>query len=162
MTIEQTALAAELLYREALYLDRRQWDAWLALFHEDAEFWVPAWNGEDEPAGDPASESSLLYASKRSELEDRVRRVRSDRSVVLPRTAHIVTNVLALEGKEGAIEVNSNWTIEVYDVKRREEHLVFTRCEHLLVRAEPGWRIGRRKAILLNDTLPAMMDFYTI
>ncbi|HUB96226.1 MAG TPA: aromatic-ring-hydroxylating dioxygenase subunit beta [Stellaceae bacterium] len=165
MTVEASAFAAEFLYREALYLDRRQWDAWLALYHEDAEFWVPAWKNEEEPTADPATEISLLYTSKRSELEDRVWRVRSGRSIAsvpLPRTAHNVTNVLALEGRDGTLEVTSNWTIEVFNVKRRDEHVFYTRCEHLLVRAEQGWRIRRRKAILLNDTLPTMMDFYTI
>jgi hypothetical protein len=42
------------------------------------------------------------------------------------------------------------------------KHLFSARCEHLLVPGNPGWRIRRRKAILLNDTLPTMMDFYTI
>jgi 3-phenylpropionate/cinnamic acid dioxygenase small subunit len=165
MNIEQTAVAAELLYREALYLDRRQWDAWLALYHGDAEFWVPAWKSEDEPTADPAAEISLIYTSNRSELEDRVWRVRSGRSIAsvpLPRTAHIVTNVLALEGRDGALEVTSNWTIEVFNPKRRTENLFFTRCEHLLVKGGQAWLIRRRKAILLNDTLPTMMDFYTI
>jgi len=33
------------IHREALYLDERRWDDWLALYHDDAEFWVPAWRG---------------------------------------------------------------------------------------------------------------------
>jgi len=89
--------AADLLYREALYLDERRWDDWLALYDEAAEFWVPAWKSEDQPTDDPSSEVSLVYAARRSELEDRVWRVRSGQSIAstpLPRTAHIVTNVL--------------------------------------------------------------------
>jgi 3-phenylpropionate/cinnamic acid dioxygenase small subunit len=160
-----TETAADLLYREALYLDQRRWDEWLALYAEDAEFWVPAWKSEDQPTDDPAAEVSLIYTGKRSELEDRVWRVRSGQSIAsmpLPRTAHIVTNVLGADAAGGTIESSSIWTTHVFNVKRREAHLFFARCEHRLVRAGDGWRIRRRKAILLNDTLPTMLDFYTI
>jgi 3-phenylpropionate/cinnamic acid dioxygenase small subunit len=162
---EATETAADLLYREALYLDERRWDDWLALYDEAAEFWVPAWKSEDQPTDDPSSEVSLVYAARRSELEDRVWRVRSGQSIAstpLPRTAHIVTNVLGRADAGGAIDASSIWTIHVFNVKRREEHLFFARCEHRLTRAGGAWRIKRRKAILLNDTLPTMLDFYTI
>jgi 3-phenylpropionate/cinnamic acid dioxygenase small subunit len=162
---EATDIAADILYREALALDERRWDDWLALFHEEIEFWVPAWKSEDDPTDDPATEISLIYTSRRSELEDRVWRVRSGRSIAsvpLPRTAHVVTNVLAEPDGSAAIEARSIWTTQVFNVKRREEHLFFTRCRHRLVRVGADWRIRRRKAILLNDTLPTMLDFYTI
>jgi 3-phenylpropionate/cinnamic acid dioxygenase small subunit len=157
--------AADILHREALALDERRWDDWLALFDEKVEFWVPAWKSEDEATDDPANEVSLIYASARSELEDRVWRVRSGRSIAsvpLPRTAHIVTNILAAPEGNEAIEVRSIWTTHVFNVKRREEHLFFSRCRHRIVRAGANWLIRRRKAILLNDTLPTMLDFYTI
>lgn len=159
-----TEAATELLYREALALDERRWDDWLALYDEAAEFWVPAWKSEDQPTDDPANEISLVYASRRSELEDRVWRVRSGQSIAsvpLPRTAHIVTNVLGQDA-DGGIAASSLWTTHVFNVKRREGHLFFARCEHRLIRAGSDWRIRRRKAILLNDTLPTMLDFYTI
>lgn len=162
---EATETAADLLYREALYLDERRWDEWLGLYHAEAEYWIPAWKSEDQPTADPATEISLIYTAARSELEDRVFRVRSGRSIAsvpLPRTAHIVTNVLARADADGAIAASSIWTTHVFNVKRREEHLFFSRCEHFLVRAGADWRIRRRKAILLNDTLPTMLDFYTI
>jgi 3-phenylpropionate/cinnamic acid dioxygenase small subunit len=162
---DATETAAELLYREALYLDQRRWDEWLGLYHAEAEFWVPAWKSEDEPTADPATEISLIYTSALSELADRVWRVRSGKSIAsvpLPRTAHIVTNVLAAADASGAIAASSIWTTHVFNVKRREEHLFFARCEHRLVRVGADWRIRRRKAILLNDTLPTMLDFYTI
>ena len=37
------AEAENLLYREAALLDEGSWDDWLALFTEDAVFWMPAW-----------------------------------------------------------------------------------------------------------------------
>ena len=47
-------------------------------------------------------------------------------------------------------------------MKRREQSLFFARCEHRYARAGTSWLIRRRKALLLNDTLPTMLDFYTI
>ena len=36
-------LASDLLFQEAEALDCQNWTGWLALYHEDAEFWMPAW-----------------------------------------------------------------------------------------------------------------------
>jgi len=30
------------LYREARYLDERQWEQWLELYAPDVEYWMPA------------------------------------------------------------------------------------------------------------------------
>jgi benzoate/toluate 1,2-dioxygenase subunit beta len=160
------AIAADLLYREGLALDEQRWDDWLALYHTEAEFWVPAWKSEGEPTDDPATEISLLYTSTRAQLEERVWRVRSGKSIAstpLPRTAHAVTNVLLMPGADPAIiAARSVAAIHIYNVKRREQHVFFARCEHRLVRVGTDWRIRRKKVILLNDYVPAMLDFYTL
>ena len=41
--------AEELLYREALLLDRGEWDEWLDLYLPDALFWMPSWRDETSP-----------------------------------------------------------------------------------------------------------------
>jgi benzoate/toluate 1,2-dioxygenase subunit beta len=159
-------IAAGLLYREALYLDERRWDEWLALFEERIEFWVPAWKSESEPTEDPMSEVSLFYLTARRELEERVARVRSGKSIAsmpLPRTAHCVTNIIAeADAAGGTLAVRCNTTTHIYNVKRREPHLVFARAAYTLARADAAWRIRRKKLLLLNDYIPTMMDFYTI
>ena len=43
----------QFLYREARYLDDRDWDAWLSLYAHDAEFWMPAWDDDDTLTEDP-------------------------------------------------------------------------------------------------------------
>ncbi|MBL4622222.1 MAG: hypothetical protein JKY89_07470 [Immundisolibacteraceae bacterium] len=55
------ARCADLIYSEGRLVDLREWDAWLDLFQEDAEYWVPAWNGEFEYTVDPDGEISLIY-----------------------------------------------------------------------------------------------------
>jgi len=163
---ELTEIATDLLYREALYLDERRWDEWLALYDSPLEFWVPAWKSEDEPTRDPESEVSLLYLTTHLELEERVARVRSGRSAAstpLPRTAHAVANILVEPDAEAdALAVRSIATTHIYNVKRREPYLVFARNQYLLVETATEWRIRRKKVLLLNDYIPTMMDFYTI
>lgn len=168
MTGEPALLAAasDLLFREALALDEQRFDDWLALYHEDAEFWVPAWKSESEPTDDPETEVSLIYSASRVDLEERVWRARSGRSVAsvpLPRTAHIVSNVLLAPSDDAAVlEVRSLATTHVFNVKRREQKVFFARARHQLVANGGAWQIRRKKLILLNDYLPTMLDFYCI
>ncbi len=93
--------AEEFLYREAHFLDERRWNDWLALYDEQAEFWVPAWRDESEATDDPETKVSLIYISSRVQLEERVTRVRSTRSAAsspLPRTAHALSNIMVMPG----------------------------------------------------------------
>ena len=60
------AEATELLYREAHYLDTQRWDDWLALYREDAEFWMPAWKDahaltESPDSFSPTAASALAH-----------------------------------------------------------------------------------------------------
>ena len=59
------------------FLDERRWDDWLGLYHEQAEFWVPAWRDEDEATEDPENEIALIYILSRVQLEERLSRLRS-------------------------------------------------------------------------------------
>ena len=155
-----------LLYLEAHYLDTQRWDEWLELFVEDCEFWVPAWKAEHELTSDPKRELSLVYIPARSGLEDRVWRVRSGRSVAsmpMPRTQRSITNVLVKnEGTPEAMTVLSNWTVHMFTTKDRESHVFFGRAEHDLVQRDGVWKIRRKKVVLLNDRMPAALDFYCL
>jgi len=164
--------AAEFLYREALYLDTRRFDEWLELFVPDCEYWVPAWKNESETTSNPKRELSLIYYAARAGLEDRVWRVQSGRSIAskpLPRTQHAIGNVLAEPapdgaGADGVLKVHSNFTVHQFRTKSRETEVLYGRYEHELVPAGPGGalRIRRKKIILLNDYMPAMLDFYSL
>jgi 3-phenylpropionate/cinnamic acid dioxygenase small subunit len=160
------AAASDLLFREALALDEQRFDDWLALYHDDAEFWVPAWKSASEPTDDPETEVSLIYSARRADLEERVWRARSGRSVAsipLPRTAHIVSNILLAPSPDpGVLEIRSLATTHVFNVKRREQTVFFARARHQLVAVGGAWRIRRKKLILLNDYLPTMLDFYCV
>jgi 3-phenylpropionate/cinnamic acid dioxygenase small subunit len=153
--------AEELLYREALLLDRRDWDGWIALYLPDAVFWVPAWRDETNPTEDPDRELSLIWYRGRRHLEERVWRVRSGLSVAstpLPRTVHAVANVLV----EADGSIVAGFTVHLHDVRAERSHVFFGRYEVLVAREAGEWRIARKKILLLNDVIPAVLDFYSI
>jgi 3-phenylpropionate/cinnamic acid dioxygenase small subunit len=160
------AIATDVLYREALYLDTQRWDEWTALFTEDCEYWVPAWKGEHTPTADPRREISLIYYTKRAGLEDRVWRARSNRSVasfVLPRTQHAITNILLGEPlNDTTISVQANFTTHQFSPKEKAVEVFFGRYEHTLLLQCTTWRIARKKIILLNDYLPAKVDVFSL
>jgi benzoate/toluate 1,2-dioxygenase beta subunit/2,4,5-trichlorophenoxyacetic acid oxygenase 2 len=160
------AICADLLYREGLYLDRQDWDSWLALYAEDAVFWIPAWLDEHRPTSDPDREVSLIYHPSRIGLEERIMRIRTRKSVTalpLPRTVHMVTNILPAQMTEDSIEVTASWTVHDFDPRVSKQHMYFGRYEHTLRREANGaWRIVRKKVLLTNDMIPTALDFYSV
>lgn len=159
------AEAEDLLYREALVLDRGEWDAWLELYTTDAIFWMPAWRDEVTPTSDPDSELSLIYYRGRRNLEDRVWRARSGMSVAsspLPRVVHAVTNVVLESADETGGRTASSFTVHLHDRRSERSHVFFGRYEHHLVHHDGAWRIAAKKILLLNDVIPTVVDFYSI
>ena len=95
MNLSYEALQA-FLYREARLLDDKQWDEWLQLYAPDAQFWMPSWDDNDELVTDPQRDISLIYYPNRGGLEDRVFRIKTERSGATslpePRTSHNISN----------------------------------------------------------------------
>jgi len=159
------AEAEEFLYREALLLDRREWDAWLALYEPDCVYWMPAWRDETTPTEDPDGELSLIYYQGRRNLEDRVWRLRSGQSIAstpAPRTVHAVTNVLVERSDGDTADVAASFTVHRHDVRSEKTHVFFGRYEYVLARGGEGWRVRRKKILLLNDVIPTVIDIHSI
>jgi 3-phenylpropionate/cinnamic acid dioxygenase small subunit len=163
---ELVAIGAELIQREALHLDARRWDEWLALYAQDCEFWVPTWKDNEELTGDPASEMSHIYYASRAGLEDRVVRLRTGKSPAaspLARTTHFIGGVVAQESPTPSrIALRANWVCHVYFPRLKESHAFFGVAEHELVLRDDAWLIRRKKVVLHNDYIPTMLDFYCI
>lgn len=149
--------AEDLLYREALLIDSGRFAEWLDLFSADVEFWVPAWRDETTPTQEPDRELSLIYYKGRRNLEDRVMRLTSGLSTAsspLPRVVHQVTNVLVT----GPNEVSAAFTCHRFDVRMNRADCFFGRYEYRVVNIDRQWRIARKKILLLNDTIPTVVD----
>lgn len=160
------AAGTELLQREALYLDERRWDEWLALYTPDCEYWMPAWKSEDELGQNPRTELSYFYYDNRAGLEDRVARVVSGRSAAsspMPRTTHLLNAIrLRRDPTAGRLALGASWTCQVYFPRLKESRAFFGRVEHDLVLREESWLIARKKIVLQNDYIPTMLDFYCV
>jgi hypothetical protein len=100
----------QFLYREARFLDDKEWENWLALYAPDVEFWMPAWDDDDQLVTDPQTEISLIWYGNKGGLEDRVFRIGTERSSATSLPAakggvNAITACLAFEYAEHGIRV---------------------------------------------------------
>lgn len=158
-------IARDFLLLEARLLDERAWAAWLALYHEDAVYWVPSWRDEDREVENPDREVSLIYHTSRVGLEERVMRVRSRQSVTalpLPRTTHLVSNLEITASSASRIEGCAVWTVHFYHPRTAEQGTHHGRCAFTLSAREGHWRYARKRISLMNDCVNAVLDFYLV
>jgi 3-phenylpropionate/cinnamic acid dioxygenase small subunit len=152
---------ADLLYREAAYLDERRWTEWLELYTTDAEFWIPAWDEDGKPTSDPQSQLSLIYYDRRAGLEDRIWRIDSGLSAASSpwvRTCHLISNIRITEVINGHPQVASHWQVNVYRPEKQHSFTYFGFYEHSLQAADERLRIAKKKIVLLNDVVESVLD----
>ncbi len=144
------AAAAEIerfLYHEAALLDRGRLQEWLALFTDDATYWVPLEAGQ----ADPVETASIVYDDRRL-LEVRVRQFEHPRAparVPAPRTVHQVGNVTVLEADGDTARVASTLVLVEYRAER--QRVWGALVEHRLRRTPAGWRIAAKRVDLVNS-----------
>ncbi|MFJ2683450.1 benzoate 1,2-dioxygenase small subunit [Pseudomonas sp. NPDC087342] len=160
MTITYEAVR-DFLYREARYLDDKQWDDWLELYAADASFWMPSWDDNDELTEDPQREISLIWYGNRTGLEDRIYRIKTERSSAsIPdtRTSHNISNIELLEHADGLCKVRFNWHTLSFRYKTVDSYFgssfytLDVRGENPLIKA--------KKVILKNDYVRQVIDVY--
>jgi benzoate/toluate 1,2-dioxygenase beta subunit len=155
---------ARFLYREARLLDDRDWDAWLACYAPDVEYWMPAWDDDERLTTDPKSEISLIWYGDRGGLEDRVFRIRTERSSATslpePRTSHNISNIEILEQASGQVDLRFNWVTFSYRYKQTD--IYFGTSFYILDTGGPAPLIRRKKVVLKNDYIHHVIDIYHI
>ncbi|WP_350022950.1 benzoate 1,2-dioxygenase small subunit [Pseudomonas protegens] len=151
----------DFLYREARYLDDKEWDSWLELYAPDATFWMPSWDDSDQLTEDPQREISLIWYGNRSGLEDRVFRIKTERSSAsIPdtRTSHNLSNIELLEQGDGLCKLRFNWHTLSFRYKTVDSYFgcsfytLDLRGENPLILA--------KKVILKNDYVRQVVDIY--
>jgi benzoate/toluate 1,2-dioxygenase beta subunit len=153
----------DFLYREARLLDDRQWDEWLECYSPKVEFWMPAWDDHDSLTVDPQSEISLIYYPNRDGLEDRVFRIKTERSSAStpePRTAHFVSNLEVLANDGESVELRFNWQTLSHRYKTTDMYFG-TSFYRLDVRGGQPL-ITSKKVVLKNDYIHQVIDIYHI
>ena len=151
------------LYREARLLDDREWDEWLTCYAKDAEFWMPAWDDDDQLSRAPHSEISLIYYPSREGLEDRVYRIKTERSGAStpePRTPHLINNIEVLKEEGDTLELRFNWHTLVHRYKKTLE---FFGSSFYTLDVSGDQPLIKRKVVQLNnDYIHQVIDVYHV
>src|SRR5215468_12287158 len=137
----------QFLYHEAWLLDQGQLDEWLALYTDDATYWIPL----EANQADPLTTSSIVYDDRRL-LEVRVRQFRHPRAharIPAPRTVHQVGNVRVLETDGRDVRVGS--TLVLVEYRRERQRVWGAVVEHRLRRTAHGLRIAAKRVDLVNS-----------
>jgi benzoate/toluate 1,2-dioxygenase beta subunit len=154
----------QFLFAEARALDDKDWDAWLAFYAPDAEFWMPSWDDDDKLVTDPQSEISLIYYAHRGGLEDRIFRIRTERSSATslpePRTSHNISNVEIVAQSGGECHLRFNWVTFSYRYKTVDTY--FGTSFYTLDTSAAQPVIKRKKVVLKNDYIHHVVDIYHI
>ena len=120
MSLERWHRVQQFLFHEARLLDERRLQEWLALYAEDAEYWVPyAWEQNS-----PKDHVSLFYET-RTLLRMRVDRLEHELSPLdspMARVNHNLSNVVVEEGEGGELAARAYL---LFIEHRREEQRWF-------------------------------------
>jgi benzoate/toluate 1,2-dioxygenase subunit beta len=159
--IDQNAIE-QFLYREARYLDDREFEKWLGCYADDVEYRMPCWDDNDLLTEDPQTEMSLIYYENKGGLEDRVFRIRTERSsatsIPEPRTSHNISNVEVIERRGDLVDVRFNWHTMYFRYKTVDPYYGTSFCTLDFSGRTP--LIRRKTVVLKNDYIHHVVDIY--
>jgi benzoate/toluate 1,2-dioxygenase subunit beta len=151
------------LFKESRYLDDQKWDEWLDLYCNDVEFWMPSWDDDNTLTSDPQEEISLIYYPSRDGLEDRIFRIRTERSsatVPVTRTSHNLSNIEIMSQENGIVNVEFNWITLSH--RYNKDFTYFGRSAYTIDFSGETPKITRKYIVLKNDYIPTVIDIYQI
>lgn len=152
------------LHAEARALDDRDWDTWLTFYHQDCPFWMPAWDDYDTLTEDPQNEMSLMFYPNKQGIEDRVFRIKTDRSSATslpePRTNHNLSNIEVVSREDAEIKLRFNWHTLSYRYGDTDQHWGTSYYTIDTSGAKP--LIKSKKVVLKNDHIHHVIDVYHI
>lgn len=152
------------LFHEARCLDDRDWDTWLTFYDDDCVFWMPAWDDFDQLTEDPLQEMSLIYYPDKLGIEDRVFRIKTDRSSATslpePRTAHNISNIEILERAGTEIRLRFNWVTKSYRYQTTDTY--WGTSFYTIDTRTGAPLITSKKVVLKADRIHQVVDIYHI
>lgn len=132
----------DFLFREARIIDERRWDDWLALFADDAEYWVPQQWGQESPK----DHVSLFYETVQL-LRMRTDRLERDLAPLewpKTRTNHHLTNITVDE------DLTSHAYLIFAEYRRDELRWFSARSTWQLRQVGEAFQIASKRVDLLN------------
>ena len=144
----------EFLYREGRLADEARYAEWLALWTDDAVYWVPA---TTDPAADPETRLSHIY-DNRARLETRIKLLQtghrySQEPASLMR--RLISNIEVEAGRDGELIAGSNFILAELSIQAKSEmHWWVGRATHHLRRVDGLLRMSLKKVVLINAAEP--------
>jgi 3-phenylpropionate/cinnamic acid dioxygenase small subunit len=144
----------EFLYREGRLADEARYAEWLALWTDDAVYWVPA---TTDPAADPETRLSHIY-DNRARLETRIKLLQtghrySQEPASLMR--RLISNIEVAAGRDGELVAGSNFILAELSIQAKSEmHWWVGRATHHLRRVDGLLRMRLKKVVLINAAEP--------
>jgi biphenyl 2,3-dioxygenase subunit beta len=145
-------------YDEAALLDAHRYDEWLALFSDDANYFMPIRRTRmqrelDKEFTRPGE--MAFFSDTKTLLAGRVAKLKSGRSWAEDppsRTRHLITNVRVVRDNGRELEVESNF--HVYRTRLNSEESSWIGSRHdVLRRVEGSFQIADRKIFLEQTVL---------
>jgi len=137
----------QFLYYEADLMDEHRYDEWLALWADDALYWVPT--GRDEI--DPKREISLIY-DDRTRLRVRIARLKSGFAHAQEpksRMRRVVSNIVITETENREILTQSNFLLA--ELRRGKQDMFAGRTIHRLRPYQGSFKLVFKKVLLVNN-----------
>lgn len=145
--------------REARLLDDLQFDDWVALFAEDARYWMPiVQNRIGRDIGRELTQRGELahFEDDKTSLSNRVARLATGRAwAETPpgRTNHMISNVELIGEADGLSEARSQFLIYRSHLETDQEFFSGTRIDRLRPDPDTVWKIVDRRIILDHSVL---------
>lgn len=142
---------AAFVHHEARLLDERRYDEWVALYAEDARYWVPA-----APEMRAPTEGPSHFHDDKQLLRARTHRLANPRAFgaePAPRTVHIVSGVTVDGTADGEIRAGSSQMMLEWrdrDGFEADKRLFGGRVTHRLRREAGGLRIVEKRIDLID------------
>ena len=153
----------QFLYREAWLLDERRFAEWLALFADDARYYLAERAKVQARGADgPATPEQVLYDDDKAFLALRVRRLatnlaHSERPASI--TRHLIANVQV--GAEEGDEVPVRSAFMVHQARlETDDYTFYGKREDRLRQVGGEWQIVRRRVVLDHIHLPRVITIF--
>ncbi|HEY0228924.1 MAG TPA: aromatic-ring-hydroxylating dioxygenase subunit beta [Mycobacterium sp.] len=144
----------QFLYREARFADESDYDAWEALWTDDALYWVPAGNDDAHPL----EQMSVIY-DNRNRISTRLKQLRTGRRYAQAPPSNLrrsISNIELLGGRATAagtdLEVGANFL--VLESRARGNHLWGGRVTYRVRPVEGALRMSYKKVVLVDRDKP--------
>jgi benzoate/toluate 1,2-dioxygenase subunit beta len=148
MAADSLRAVERLLYRQAEYLDGKNWQGFIDLFTEDGLYWMPA--APEQMTGDGVP--SIFYED-RNLMTVRMKRILHPRAwsqMTAWGTSHIVGNVMIESEDEATGDVVARSRFHMLEFRNDVSRPFAGSYVHHLRRTAEGYRIGLQRVDMVN------------